>query len=100
MYKEQRRQSHITAEQKRRGNIKHGFDRLQTMVVRMSPTSAGKMSKASVLLKSESWTAQCKLWPFSCTTHIPPHPAPPLQALNTFSTCRSSGKVKKQNWNH
>ena len=97
MYKEQRRQSHITAEQKRRGNIKHGFDRLQTMVVRMSPTSAGKMSKASVLLKSESWTAQCK---FSCTTHIPPHPAPPLQALNTFSTCRSSGKVKKQNWNH
>ena len=57
VYKEQRRQSHITAEQKRRGNIKHGFDRLQSMVVRMSPTSAGKMSKASVLLKSESWTA-------------------------------------------
>lgn len=57
VYKEQRRQSHISAEQKRRGNIKHGFDRLQSMVIKMVPPSAGKMSKASVLLKSKSCTA-------------------------------------------
>ena len=67
VYKEQRRQSHISAEQKRRGNIKHGFDRLQAMVIKMTPPSAGKMSKASVLLKSESClthrghTASCAL---------------------------------------
>ena len=52
-YKEQRRLSHISAEQKRRGNIKQGFERLQVIVSKLSPPSAGKMSKASVILKSQ-----------------------------------------------
>lgn len=75
VYKEQRRQSHISAEQKRRGNIKHGFDRLQSMVIKMVPPSAGKMSKASVLLKSKSCTTHCKL---SCGASALAHPLSPL----------------------
>ena len=52
-YKEFRRRSHISAEQKRRGNIKSGFDRLQAFVTNLSGPSNTKLSKASVLLKSE-----------------------------------------------
>ena len=52
-YKEFRRRSHISAEQKRRGNIKNGFDRLQSFVAHLSPPSSTKLSKASVLLKSK-----------------------------------------------
>ncbi|XP_019848726.1 PREDICTED: MLX-interacting protein-like isoform X2 [Amphimedon queenslandica] len=33
MYQELRRQSHITAEQKRRGSIKNGFEQLQSLVI-------------------------------------------------------------------
>ena len=67
VYKEQRRQSHISAEQKRRGNIKHGFDQLQSIVAKMAPSSAGKMSKASVLLKSEPRPSHCE-YTASCAT--------------------------------
>jgi MAX-like protein X len=55
-YKEFRRRSHISAEQKRRGNIKSGFDRLQAFVTNLSGPSNTKLSKASVLLKSIEYT--------------------------------------------
>jgi len=52
VYQELRRQSHISAEQKRRGNIKHGFDHLQSLVINLSAYPSGKVSKATVLEKS------------------------------------------------
>jgi hypothetical protein len=52
VYKETKRQSHITAEQRRRGTIKQGFDQLQTIVVDPSSYPSGKVSKATVLEKT------------------------------------------------
>ena len=54
VFKEIKRQSHITAEQRRRGTIKQGFDQLQTIVVDPSSYPSGKVSKATVLEKSQS----------------------------------------------
>jgi MAX-like protein X len=52
VYKEIRRQSHISAEQKRRGTIKQGFDQLQSLVIDPSSYPSGKVSKAAVLEKT------------------------------------------------
>lgn len=52
VYRELRRQSHITAEQKRRGNIKSGFDQLQSLVVNVSAYPSGKVSKTIILEKT------------------------------------------------
>ncbi|CAI7995958.1 Carbohydrate-responsive element-binding protein, partial [Geodia barretti] len=52
VFKEIKRQSHITAEQRRRGTIKQGFDQLQTIVVDPSSYPSGKVSKATVLEKT------------------------------------------------
>ena len=54
IYQELRRQSHITAEQKRRGSIKNGFDHLQSLVINPTQYPSGKVSKAVLLEKSES----------------------------------------------
>ena len=54
LYQEIRRQSHISAEQKRRGSIKQGFEHLQSLVVNPSSFPSGKVSKAVILEKSES----------------------------------------------
>jgi MAX-like protein X len=51
-YKEIRRQSHISAEQRRRGTIKQGFEQLQSLVVDPSSYPSGKVSKATVLEKT------------------------------------------------
>ena len=52
MYREIRRQSHISAEQKRRGTIKQGFEQLQSLVVNPASYPGGKVSKATILEKS------------------------------------------------
>lgn len=52
VFKEIRRQSHISAEQKRRGSIKHGFSQLQSMVVNLASYPSGKVSKATILEKT------------------------------------------------
>ena len=52
MYQELRRQSHITAEQKRRGSIKNGFEQLQSLVINPTQHPSGKVSKAVLLEKS------------------------------------------------
>ena len=57
LYQEIRRQSHISAEQKRRGSIKQGFEHLQLLVVNPSSFPSGKVSKAVILEKSESQKA-------------------------------------------
>ena len=54
VYQELRRQSHITAEQRRRGSIKNGFDHLQSLVINPSQFPSGKISKATILEKSKS----------------------------------------------
>lgn len=59
VYKELRRQSHISAEQKRRGNIKHGFDHLQSLVINISAYPSGKVSKATVLEKTIDHIRHC-----------------------------------------
>ncbi|KAJ7333833.1 hypothetical protein OS493_015925 [Desmophyllum pertusum] len=46
-----RRISHITAEQKRRGNIKMGFDQLMSLVPALANQRNSKVSKATVLQK-------------------------------------------------
>lgn len=61
VYKEMRRQSHISAEQKRRGSIKQGFDHLQSLVVNLSAYPSGKVSKAVVLEKTIEHVHHCTL---------------------------------------
>jgi MAX-like protein X len=52
VYQEMRRRSHITAEQKRRGNIKNGFEQLHSLVINPSQFPSGKVSKAVLLDKT------------------------------------------------
>lgn len=49
---EQRRVCHINAEQKRRCNIKNGFDTLKSILPSVSPNTNVKVSKASMLQKA------------------------------------------------
>ncbi|KAL5477304.1 hypothetical protein EMCRGX_G024084 [Ephydatia muelleri] len=51
VYKELRRQSHISAEQKRRGSIKQGFDHLQSLLINPATYPTGKVSKTAILEK-------------------------------------------------
>lgn len=57
-YKEHRRISHITAEQKRRGNIKMGFDQLMSLVPSLVNQRNAKVSKATVLQKTVEYTTK------------------------------------------
>lgn len=57
-YKEHRRISHITAEQKRRGNIKMGFDQLMSLVPSLANQRNAKVSKATVLQKTVEYTTK------------------------------------------
>ncbi|PFX19354.1 Carbohydrate-responsive element-binding protein [Stylophora pistillata] len=57
-YKEHRRISHITAEQKRRGNIKMGFDQLMSLVPSLASQRNSKVSKATVLQKTVEYTTK------------------------------------------
>ena len=51
-YKEHRRVCHINAEQKRRCNIKNGFDTLRSLLPSISQNSNTKISKAAMLQKA------------------------------------------------
>ncbi|CAG9803770.1 unnamed protein product [Chironomus riparius] len=62
-YKERRREAHTQAEQKRRDNIKKGYDSLQELVptCAQNDTSSGyKLSKATVLQKSIDYVSYLK----------------------------------------
>ncbi|XP_011503431.1 PREDICTED: MLX-interacting protein [Ceratosolen solmsi marchali] len=54
-YKEQRRVGHIHAEQKRRYNIKNGFDMLYSLIPQLSQSPNTKMSKAAMLQKGADY---------------------------------------------
>lgn len=60
-YKEQRRVGHIHAEQKRRYNIKNGFDMLHSLIPQLSQNPNSKMSKAAMLHKGGDYIKQLKL---------------------------------------
>lgn len=59
-YKEQRRVGHIHAEQKRRYNIKNGFDMLHSLIPQLSQNSNAKLSKAAMLQKGADYIRQLK----------------------------------------
>lgn len=54
-YKEYRRVSHINAEQKRRCNIKNGFDTLRSLLPSVSQNTNTKISKAAMLQKAADY---------------------------------------------
>ncbi|XP_020299898.1 carbohydrate-responsive element-binding protein isoform X3 [Pseudomyrmex gracilis] len=59
-YKEQRRVGHIHAEQKRRYNIKNGFDMLHSLIPQLSQNSSAKLSKAAMLQKGADYIRQLR----------------------------------------
>ncbi|XP_034942198.1 MLX-interacting protein isoform X2 [Chelonus insularis] len=59
-YKEQRRVGHIHAEQKRRYNIKNGFDMLHSLIPQLSQNPNTKLSKAAMLQKGADYIRQLR----------------------------------------
>lgn len=59
-YKEQRRVVHIHAEQKRRYNIKNGFDMLHSLIPQLSQNPTTKLSKAAMLQKGADYIKQLR----------------------------------------
>nr|XP_031840890.1 carbohydrate-responsive element-binding protein isoform X3 [Nomia melanderi] len=59
-YKEQRRVGHIHAEQKRRYNIKNGFDMLHSLIPQLSQNPNPKLSKAVMLQKGADYIRQLR----------------------------------------
>ncbi|CAK9810051.1 MLX-interacting protein [Anthophora plagiata] len=59
-YKEQRRVGHIHAEQKRRYNIKNGFDMLHSLIPQLSQNPNTKLSKAAMLQKGADYIKQLR----------------------------------------
>lgn len=60
-YKEHRRVCHINAEQKRRCNIKFGFDTLRAILPSISANNNTKISKASMLQKGAEHIRQLRI---------------------------------------
>lgn len=58
LYKERRRVCHINAEQKRRCNIKNGFDTLRNLLPSLSSNTNTKVSKAAMLQKAAEYIRQ------------------------------------------
>ncbi|GAB0086796.1 carbohydrate-responsive element-binding protein [Sergentomyia squamirostris] len=56
----QRRAGHIHAEQKRRYNIKNGFDVLQSLIPQLQQNPSAKLSKAAILQKGAEYIRQLK----------------------------------------
>uniref|UniRef100_A0A2H1WJ47 SFRICE_002418 n=1 Tax=Spodoptera frugiperda TaxID=7108 RepID=A0A2H1WJ47_SPOFR len=54
------RRSHLHAEQKRRYNIKNGFDTLQALIPHLNTNPAAKISKAAMLQKGAEYIKQLK----------------------------------------
>ncbi|XP_050536915.1 MLX-interacting protein isoform X2 [Daktulosphaira vitifoliae] len=59
-YKEHRRVCHINAEQKRRCNIKNGFDMLNMLIPQINQNPNAKMSKAAMLQKGADYILQLR----------------------------------------
>jgi len=59
-YKEHRRVCHINAEQKRRCNIKNGFDTLRSLLPSVSQNTNTKISKAAMLQKAADYIRAIK----------------------------------------
>lgn len=59
-YKEQRRVGHIHAEQKRRYNIKNGFDMLHSLIPQLNQNPNTKLSKAAMLQKGADYVKQLR----------------------------------------
>ncbi|XP_050436877.1 carbohydrate-responsive element-binding protein isoform X2 [Adelges cooleyi] len=59
-YKEHRRVCHINAEQKRRCNIKNGFDMLNMLIPQINQNPNTKMSKAAMLQKGADYILQLR----------------------------------------
>lgn len=59
-YKEQRRVGHIHAEQKRRYNIKNGFDTLHSLIPQLNQNPNTKLSKAAMLQKGADYIRQLR----------------------------------------
>ncbi|XP_044018471.1 GATA zinc finger domain-containing protein 14-like isoform X2 [Aphidius gifuensis] len=59
-YKEQRRVGHIHAEQKRRYNIKNGFDMLHNLIPQLNQNPNAKLSKAAMLQKGADYIRQLR----------------------------------------
>jgi MAX-like protein X len=59
-YKEHRRVCHINAEQKRRCNIKNGFDTLRNLLPSLSQNTNTKISKAAMLQKAAEYIRALK----------------------------------------
>lgn len=57
---EHRRVCHINAEQKRRCNIKNGFDTLNMLIPQINQNPNAKMSKAAMLQKGGDYIVQLK----------------------------------------
>ncbi|KAK3082837.1 hypothetical protein FSP39_006713 [Pinctada imbricata] len=57
---EQRQKSHISAEQKRRCNIKSGFDLLHTLIPSLNQNPNAKVSKAAMLQKTAEYCKKLK----------------------------------------
>jgi len=55
LYRERRRVCHINAEQKRRCNIKNGFDTLRNLLPSLSSNTNTKISKAAMLQKAAEY---------------------------------------------
>ena len=51
---------HLSAEQKRRGTIKNGFEFLRVLVPSLSQTPNVKISKAALLTKGAEYVVQLK----------------------------------------
>ena len=56
-----RRVGHIHAEQKRRYNIKHGFELLHTLIPQLQQNANTKLSKAAMLQKGAEYIKQLKI---------------------------------------
>ncbi|XP_059054369.1 carbohydrate-responsive element-binding protein isoform X2 [Achroia grisella] len=54
------RRTHLHAEQKRRYNIKNGFDTLQALIPQLNANPAAKISKAAMLQKGAEYIKQLK----------------------------------------
>ena len=59
-YKEQKRVGHIHAEQKRRYNIKNGFDMLHSLIPQLNQNPNTKLSKAAMLQKGADYIRQLR----------------------------------------
>uniref|UniRef100_A0A1B6DC96 BHLH domain-containing protein n=3 Tax=Clastoptera arizonana TaxID=38151 RepID=A0A1B6DC96_9HEMI len=59
-YKEHKRVCHINAEQKRRCNIKNGFDTLHALIPQLNQNPNAKLSKAAMLQKGAEYIRQLR----------------------------------------